>query len=449
MCVTSLPLPLQPCRAGAGAVVCAMALAAIPLCLPLLTAFDPMPAAQVTCRSTGGRIIHRQYSYAAAALRRYTCTCLSRSSPLPFPPRLDTPSSLQVIGLQHGVSALFDRYDFEGTGTIVTEQFVTMLLRCVPDCNGALELRNSFATIRRACRAAGGLHGLRRLVQSLERRSRSGLLRRGDLADALLELGAYVKDGDVRPVLVAYDASGAGAISLPELVFGLRGCLPRPRRLLAERTWQTLLRRAGMPVTSGSIDIDTLAAAVDTSCALFTTPVSPSCCGSSRSSSRLTSAGCKGICWLECSHAFSCLQCAMSARPCMTVGAAADSGRLAESQRGAAAVTCCSMSCLLHRFLWCCSHFGAWDWDCAAPLLHSWLPLLLRGIVPHLCSTTIVPSVPLPHLYRSLCPICPSATAARTARNVFPLRYRAPGCQRPQRHHERPARHCSAVDCRL
>lgn len=194
---------------------------------------------------------------------------------LTFEEFVNTLSKMNVIGLQHGVSALFDRYDFEGTGTIVTEQFVTMLLRCVPDCNGALELRNSFATIRRACRAAGGLHGLRRLVQSLERRSRSGLLRRGDLGEALVELGAYVKDGDIRPVLVAYDSSGAGAISLPELVFGLRGCLPRPRRLLVERTWQALLRRAGLPVTgslSGAIDIDTLAAHVDTSCALFTTP---------------------------------------------------------------------------------------------------------------------------------------------------------------------------------
>lgn len=223
---------------------------------------------------------------------------------------------VQVIGLQHGVTALFDRYDFEGTGTIVTEQFVTMLLRCVPDCNGLLELRNSFATIRRACRAAGGLHGLRRLIQSLERRSRGGLLRRADLAEALMELGAYVKDGDVRPVLVAYDASGAGAISLPELVFGLRGCLPRPRRLLAERTWQTLLRRAGLPVTAPSIDIDTLAAHVDTSCTLFTTAVSRALTRMPDATAAAATAAAFGMLLLAAMRASSAAACCLSHSSC-------------------------------------------------------------------------------------------------------------------------------------
>jgi Ca2+-binding EF-hand superfamily protein len=181
--------------------------------------------------------------------------------------------SPQVIGLQQAVSALFDRYDFDGTGTVVTEQFVAMILQCVPDCGGAPEVRNGFAVIRRAVRAAGGLHGLRQFIHILERRAHRGVLRRLDVVEALtVEMGAHVKEADYRPVFAAYDTDKTELLSLQELAFGLRGALPRGRRVIAERAWLQLLLRCGGEGAS-AISVDSLLANVDRSCAAFSQPV--------------------------------------------------------------------------------------------------------------------------------------------------------------------------------
>jgi hypothetical protein len=232
-----------------------------------------------------------------STFRRSTASCERES--VPFALSLIVIRSsffrLQVVGLQHGVSALFDRYDFDGSGAVVVEQFVAMVLKCVPDANGALDLRNGFAAIRRAVRASAGVHGVRKLVQAIERRAkRGGLLGRNDLGDAIAtELGAYVKEGDLRPIISVYDTDKAGVISLPELIFGLRGPLPRGRRILIDRAWAGILRKAGITTRglpySASIDIDTLAASVDTSAPCFHQNVScsatlyrgcidPACC---------------------------------------------------------------------------------------------------------------------------------------------------------------------------
>jgi len=196
--------------------------------------------------------------------------------PQPLCPVESAPSFLlssQVIGLQQAVSALFDRYDFDGTGTVVTEQFVAMILQCVPDCGGAPEVRNGFAVIRRAVRAAGGLHGLRRFIHILERRAHRGVLRRLDVVEALtVEMGAHVKEADYRPVFAAYDTDKTELLSLQELAFGLRGALPRGRRVIAERAWQQLLLRCGEEGAS-AISVGSLLANVDRSCAAFSQPV--------------------------------------------------------------------------------------------------------------------------------------------------------------------------------
>lgn len=165
---------------------------------------------------------------------------------------------VNVVGNQRGVKALFERYDSDGDGLLVVDEFCQKLLGVVPDTQNSGALRNMFGALRRGIGKSLGLHGVRHMegilasAASLDGESTISVT---DFTVLASELG--MRAADIAVIVAEMDLARTGRLAIPIVVEGVRGVLTRYRRQLLEAAWETITGG------TGSTSVEGLAAVFD------------------------------------------------------------------------------------------------------------------------------------------------------------------------------------------
>ncbi|RYE84726.1 MAG: hypothetical protein EOO65_01750 [Methanosarcinales archaeon] len=184
---------------------------------------------------------------------------------------------LQFVGHERSLMALFQRYDLDGAGLLNYTRFAAMVLGLMPNPHGSTSVRYSLTMLRRQLFEQHGALGTRMLVAKL--RSHSSVGRASINADAshetvtrdafqlaCRELGVMLRDKELNPLLVEFDAHGLNALEVDQLQSALRGpCAPSVRKCL-EFAWQH------MPDGDGTLGCTCSVEAIAVSCAAAAHP---------------------------------------------------------------------------------------------------------------------------------------------------------------------------------
>ncbi|KAF4318209.1 hypothetical protein G195_008570 [Phytophthora kernoviae 00238/432] len=143
--------------------------------------------------------------------------------------------SLNFVGVQAEMEALFDRYDTDLNGVLSYTEFA----RAVTGCSGHTlfngRARSLLERVREHILEAGGKNGIRTLGVILRRMDQNG--------NGVIEHELGIHDADpveVEGVFRCFDRDQSGKITIDELMRGLRGSMPKRRILLIKEAFSKL-----------------------------------------------------------------------------------------------------------------------------------------------------------------------------------------------------------------
>ncbi|CAM9877001.1 unnamed protein product [Ascophyllum nodosum] len=163
---------------------------------------------------------------------------------------------LNFIGRE--LESLFDRYDEDCSDSIDYKDFSNHMFGMGEHIAMNSTSRSMVERLKAEIFEQGGATGLRGLRACLERINEdgSGLLEKSELMQGLENFGVEADDGpggDVEKIMGFFDREAMGRICIKEFHRGLRGNMPKRRKLMVKEAFKRLSDHCGGYVTIGDV----------------------------------------------------------------------------------------------------------------------------------------------------------------------------------------------------
>lgn len=170
--------------------------------------------------------------------------------------------SLNFVGDQKGLEALFDRYDVDDSGTLTFVEFVEEVIGLKPNPKGDPYSRSVLERVRARVAERGGLNGIRTLgvLFRIMDDNGSNSLSYEEFEKGIKDINVDVTDKEFTQLCKIFDKDGDGQISFDEFLRGIRGKMSRARQHFVFLAFETLDKDK-----SGQVTLDELAKIYDTS----------------------------------------------------------------------------------------------------------------------------------------------------------------------------------------
>jgi Ca2+-binding EF-hand superfamily protein len=163
---------------------------------------------------------------------------------------------LNFVGVQSTVDELFNRYDADGSETLMYAELAKLLFGLQPNPYGDPVARGVVERFRAKVLARGGRNGIRTLGRIFRRMddNGNGRLDREDLRTGMQDYGITINNKDLDKVIAAFDRDGDGSVNFDEFLRGIRGGMSQRRKRLVRKAFR-ILDKTG----DGVLTIDDLA----------------------------------------------------------------------------------------------------------------------------------------------------------------------------------------------
>jgi len=147
-------------------------------------------------------------------------------------------AALNFVGCNLEISALFDRYDMDGTGRLKYKLFAEKLCNRVPDEAGDPNLRRIMAQLRQKIFTANGMYGIRMMQKEIA--GADPEMNERELVHFFAHFGVRPDDKELAVVLTDFDPGGSHLVKLQSILLALNVSLTATRRTLLVKAFEAV-----------------------------------------------------------------------------------------------------------------------------------------------------------------------------------------------------------------